>query len=137
MRRESRELAMQVLFQKEFAPEISMETFLGVFETSFSSEVLSYASNLLMGVEQNKKEIDQLISSISRNWKIDRMSSIDRNVLRVAIYELQFAPNPLKPQIVMNEAIEIAKKYGTTDSYSFVNGILNQALQTPRQGNKP
>ncbi|HPI40111.1 MAG TPA: transcription antitermination factor NusB [Pseudobdellovibrionaceae bacterium] len=129
MRRESRELAMQVLFQKEFAPEISMQTFLSVFENSFSNEVLQYANFLLNGVEQFRLEIDRLISTTSKNWKIDRMSSIDRNVLRISIYEMHFASEPMKPQIVINEAIEIAKKYGTTDSYSFVNGILNQITQ--------
>ena len=126
MRRQSREIALQVLFQLEFAPQISIQQLLNLFEDSIDEASISYAEELITGVMSNKSVIDDKIQSLSRNWKLDRMAAVDRNVLRFAAYELLFSKNPLSPGIVIDEAIEIAKKFGTTDSGSFVNGILDQ-----------
>lgn len=125
-RRQSRELALQILFQTEFAPQISTRAFMDVFEESFDSEVTSYAETLISGVQANKAAIDSKIQSSSAHWKVERMATIDRNLLRIAVYEMKFAADPIKENIIINEAIEIAKKYGTSDSASFVNGILDQ-----------
>ena len=125
-RRQSRELALQILFQTEFAPQISTRAFMDVFEESFDSEVTSYAEALISGVQANKAAIDSKIQSSSAHWKVERMATIDRNLLRIAVYEMKFAADPIKENIIINEAIEIAKKYGTSDSASFVNGILDQ-----------
>lgn len=126
MRRQSREIALQILFQKEFAPRISHNDFLAVYESSVEKDVMNYADELISGVINNQTEIDSSIQKISSHWKIDRMSTVDRNVLRIAVYEMKFASNPLKQNIVINEAIEIARKFGTTESASFVNGLLDQ-----------
>lgn len=126
LRRQSRELALQVLFQTEFAPQISYGTFLEVFEHQLDHQIIAYAEELVSGVQNFKVEVDAKIQSSSAHWKVDRMATIDRNILRIAVYEMKFSKDPLKENIAINEAVEIAKKYGTTESASFVNGLLDQ-----------
>lgn len=126
LRRQSRELALQVLFQTEFAPQISYGTFLEVFEQKLDPQVISYADELVQGVQNYKTEIDAKIQSSSAHWKVDRMATIDRNILRIAVFEMKFMKDPLKENIAINEAVDIAKKYGTTESAGFVNGLLDQ-----------
>jgi len=122
----ARELALQILFQTEFAPPVPYQDFLELFEHSVAPEVTRYADDLIKGVTQQKTAIDTLIQSVSQRWKLDRMSAVDRNVLRLAVFEMKYLPDPLKPSIAINEAVEIAKKFGTTESSSFVNGLLDQ-----------
>lgn len=126
MRRQSRELALQVLFQIEFAPQISNSDLMEVLGAAVEPEIVSFATDLIRGVQAQKPDIDSKIQAASAHWKLERMATIDRNILRVAVYEMRFAPNPLKENIVINEAVEIAKKFGTTESASFVNGLLDQ-----------
>jgi N utilization substance protein B len=97
-----------------------------VLGATSDTETVGYADELIRGVQKSKAEIDAKIQSSSQHWKVDRMATIDRNILRVAVYEMRFSPAPLKENIVINEAVEIAKKFGTTDSASFVNGLLDQ-----------
>lgn len=125
-RRQARELALQILFQTEFAPQISYQTFLDVFEQSVDPEVIDYADELVTGVQKNKESIDAKLQASSAHWKVERMATIDRNILRIAVYEMKFAADPIKENIAINEAVEIAKKFGTTESASFVNGLLDQ-----------
>ncbi len=127
MRRQSRELALKLLFQSEFSEPLSWNDLLNTQDSreAIPEEIQLYAKEIIRGVQTHQSEIDQLIQQNSSNWKINRMATIDRNLLRVAIYELKFAPNPLSPSIVINEAIEIAKVYGGTDSSGFINGILD------------
>jgi N utilization substance protein B len=125
-RRQARELALQILFQTEFAPQISPKTLLDVFEQSVEDETISYADVLVKGVQAKKSDIDSKIQASSAHWKVERMATIDRNILRIAVYEMKFASEPIKENIAINEAVEIAKKYGTTESASFVNGLLDQ-----------
>src|SRR5437868_1691803 len=116
MRRQSRELALQVLFQTEFAPQISYQDLMEVLTTSHEQDVVKYADDIIRGVQSHKADIDGKIQASSAHWKVERMATIDRNILRIAVYEMRFAANPLKENIVINEAVEIAKKFGTTDS---------------------
>jgi N utilization substance protein B len=125
-RRQARELALQILFQNEFAPQISIQTFLTIFGETFENEVLTYAEKLILGVNHNKTEIDAKIQASSAHWKVERMATIDRNILRIAVFEMKFAAEQIKENIAINEAVEIAKKYGTTESSGFVNGLLDQ-----------
>jgi N utilization substance protein B len=97
-----------------------------VLGASSEAETVAYADELIRGVQKHKAEIDSKIQSSSAHWKMDRMATIDRNILRVSVYEMRFAATPLKENIVINEAVEIAKKFGTTESASFVNGLLDQ-----------
>ena len=126
MRHQSRELALQILFQIEFAPQIEYSEFLEVFEQSFGQDVIDYADLLISGVKKNLPKIDAAIQSASSHWKISRMAIVDRNILRMAYFEMILMPDALKPNIVINEAVELAKRYGTAESSSFVNGILDQ-----------
>lgn len=126
MRHQSRELALQILFQIEFAPQIEYAEFLEVFEQSVGQDVINYADLLINGVKTHREQIDQKIHSYSQHWKMDRMAIVDRNILRMAVFEMKFLPDPLKPNIVINEAVELAKKYSTTESAGFVNGLLDQ-----------
>jgi N utilization substance protein B len=126
MRHQSRELALQILFQIEFAPQIEYAEFLEVFEQSFSQDVIDYADLLINGVKNNAEKIDAMIQGASSHWKVSRMAIVDRNILRMAAFEMRLMQDALKPNIVINEAVELAKKYGTAESASFVNGILDQ-----------
>ncbi|MFN7905567.1 MAG: transcription antitermination factor NusB [Pseudobdellovibrionaceae bacterium] len=131
MRRESRELAMQILFHHEFETNqastlFSVEHFLALFEKKFNAETLTYAQLLFEGIQKNRNAVDDLIHTCSAHWKMNRMSSVDRNILRVATFELKFSTGEVQPQVAMNEAIEIAKKYSTAESSAFINGVLDQ-----------
>jgi transcription antitermination protein NusB len=130
MRRNSREIAFQILFQSDFAPAIGVVDAVRVTSESsgesHDAETLDFAKILVEGVQAKKTEIDNKIQSISQHWKMDRMASVDRNLLRLAVFEMLFSPQPLKPAIAINEAVEMAKKFGSTESASFVNGILDQ-----------
>lgn len=132
MRRKSRELALQFLFQSEFAPEISIHNFISLFENNVDSSVIDYAKLISDGVKVQKERIDSKIQEASRHWKIERMASVDRNILRIAVYEIFFAKEMIEPKIAINEAIEIAKIYGSQDSGSFVNGILDQIVRNEK-----
>ena len=74
-------------------------------------------------------EIDGLISSASKEWKLSRMAGVDRNITRMAVFELKFREEKVTPNIIINEAVELAKKFGTDDSSRFVNGILGAVLR--------
>ncbi len=130
-RRLSRELALQVLFQQEFAPRQSVEAGLETFRNSFDArpEVWAYALELLKNCEKNHGAIDELIQKCSAHWKLKRMALVDLNIMRIATCELKFSTEPVPPAAIINEAIEISKKYGTVDSASFVNGILDQIMK--------
>lgn len=130
-RRHSRELALQVLFQQEFAPQLDfregLETFRGNFEAS--KEVWEYADLLLDGITSNKDAIDEVLQENTAHWSVARMALVDRNLMRIAIYELLFSNQDIPPKVAINEAIEISKKYGSTDSASFINGVLDQIVK--------
>lgn len=132
MRRQSRELSLQILFQIEFAPQMNLADLSAVFEKTFESSVMDYAMTVVQGVKTNLERIDSKISKASAHWKIDRMASVDRNILRIAVYEMLMAKEMLEPKIVINEAIEIAKIFGTQESSAFVNGLLDQILRNER-----
>lgn len=128
LRRQSRELALQVLFQMEHQGLKDLKSSISVFRQGYSApdEVWSYALTLLEGIEQHRTEIDQAISQNSAHWRIERMPSVDAHILRVATYELLFGEDEVPEAAAINEAIEIAKKFSTSDSGKFINGVLDQ-----------
>lgn len=130
MRRSARELALQALFQSEFTINIPFPQFLGLFEEKFTNEVLEYAQTLVQGVEAHRESLDQIIAQSSRHWKLDRIALVEKNILRIALFEMKFSNQPVKPNIVIDEAIEIGKKYGSTEAGSFINGILDHAAKS-------
>lgn len=127
-RRASREVALQVLFQYHFSPEIDLGQCLSLYESQFlrDKEAWNYANNLIHGVLEFKKPIDETITNKSTNWKIERIAGVDLNILRIAIYEMKFMTEPVPRNAVINEAVEIAKKFGSENSSAFINGILDQ-----------
>jgi transcription antitermination protein NusB len=129
MRRESREIAMHVLFHKEFEKEFQIREFLSLYDRQFNEETLSYAQILVDGCKEHSEKIDQLINSASNQWKIERMSSVDRNILRLSVFEMKFSSQIIPPHVAINEALEIAKKYSAAESISFINGVLDQVAK--------
>ena len=131
LRRRSREIVLQLLFQSEFAPQKTAAEQFAHFIEDFSVEkdTLEYARVLAEGVSQHRPEIDALIQRHSAHWKLARMALVDLNVMRIAVFEICFLKPPLQPKVAMDEAIEIAKHYGSTDSGAFVNGILDQVAR--------
>lgn len=136
MRRKAREYALQVLFALDLNPGPAkdfLKTFWEVHPAR--DEVREYANTLVTGTLQKKKEIDELISAHSSNWKLDRMAVTDRNILRLGTYELM-EERSVPAKVVMNEAIEIARRFGTSDSSLFVNGILDSIHQELEKSEK-
>ncbi|OGQ97048.1 MAG: transcription antitermination factor NusB [Deltaproteobacteria bacterium RIFOXYD12_FULL_57_12] len=124
-RRKSREIALQSLYQIEMSnqpPEEAFDIFCQHFEVSKQS--LSYARELVFGVRGKWDEINEMIGVHADNWRMERMSVVDRNILRVAVYEL-CCQKDIPARVVINEAIEVAKRYGTDESGPFINGILD------------
>jgi N utilization substance protein B len=127
VRRRSRELAVQILFQEEYHSDLNMEQSVALYRESFdtSPEVWEYAKVLVQGIKSKRTEIDAVIQSYSNNWRLERMSHVDRNILRVACFELRFLDREIPATVVINEAIEIGKKFSSEDSASFLNAILD------------
>ena len=124
-RRKARELAMQTLFYLDMGavePEAAVAMFCQNFNPS--PKFLPFYKTLVEGVILKKAEVDALIERYSSNWRISRMSGVDRNVLRVAVYEMLFCDD-IPPKVSINEAIDVGKKYGTEESGAFINGILD------------
>jgi N utilization substance protein B len=124
-RRKSRELALQALYQGELAGPAGLLDF-AEFCAHFqvNKKAMPYAKKLLDGVQGKREEINQLISRYAENWRLERMSVIDRNILRLAVFELHYQDD-IPTSVAINEAVEIAKRYSTDDSGPFINGILD------------
>ncbi|MBY0385311.1 transcription antitermination factor NusB [bacterium] len=128
-RRNSRELALQVLFQREFMPQASPEELLSLYKQhlALGGAVVEYSKTLVKTVIIHQEKIDQLIQKYSVNWNIKRFSLVDLNILRLAVCEMLFLQDEAVPsKSVINEAIEISKKYSSLESPAFINGILDQ-----------
>ena len=128
-RRKGRELALQVLYQLEMSGDAS-ETALRNFAESFehSPRARAFGEGLVRGVLARREEIDTVIAAASEHWRMERLSRIDANVIRVALYEMTADP-PLPIEIAINEAIEVARKFGTAESAAFVNGVLDEVAK--------
>jgi transcription antitermination protein NusB len=124
-RRQARELAMQALFYMDIRKDASEETleyFCGCFCPSKKSR--PFFRKLVNGVLRTKGQIDALVERFSQNWDISRMSCVDRNVMRIAVYELLYCDD-IPPKVSINEAVDIGKKFGTQESGAFINGIMD------------
>ena len=127
-RTKSRELCLQILFQEEFQLGIAIEDSLNLYKSSFreEAELFEYAKYLAFGVRENLKAIDQAIEASSNHWKLGRMALIDKNILRIGVFEIRFSKEEVPNQVVISQAIELAKKFSSQESSGFVNGILDQ-----------
>lgn len=138
LRRKSREIALQFLFSHDFqergdAPE-SLQQDLDLFCSSFEvgQKAIPYGRVLIEGICGHLDAIDRLLAEHSHNWRVERMSSVDRNILRIAVFEMRYGEE-VPPQVIINEALEIAKRYSINDSVAFINGILD-AVQAGSPG---
>ena len=135
-RRKAREASLQLLYEIDLGTRDCREV-IGEFQKApgrifnqwsepltNGEEVLEFTVQITMGVWENVHEIDRLIEMHSTHWKISRMALVDRNILRMAVFELLYCPD-IPASVTINEAIEIAKKFGTEESGSFVNGVLD------------
>jgi transcription antitermination protein NusB len=129
-RRKAREHALQVLFQLDIRKEKPSAAVLRHFWAEYQpdNEVKAFAEELIKGTIKHLAEINKLIHKCAKNWSLDRMGVVDRNVLRMAVYEILYRID-IPSSVTINEAIEIAKKYGTDESGSFVNGILDSVAR--------
>lgn len=136
-RRQARELALQALFYLDMNvgedPERSIESFCREHEEALSPQVKPFFLDLVQGALASKGEIDALMEKYSKNWKISRMPAVDRNIMRVAAFEL-LKREDIPPSVTINEAVEIGKKFGTRDSGPFINGILDRIRLSLKDG---
>jgi len=140
-RRRAREFALQILYQMYVQEQLPDEHAIGMFWRNFAStaeaegataadlgEIQPFAEKLVRGVRLHVAELDAQIQGASKNWRLERMARVDRNLLRLALYELKFVDD-VPAKVAINEAIEIAKRYGTSESSAFVNGILDRCRE--------
>ena len=140
-RRRAREFALQILYQLDVQEQLSDDQAIGIFWRNFAAtaeaegatatdlgEIQPFAEKLVRGVREHLAEIDAQIQGASKNWRLERMARVDRNLLRLALYELKYVDD-VPAKVAINEAIEIAKRYGTNESSAFVNGILDRCRE--------
>lgn len=130
-KRRARELALQLLYQIDVRGD-KTTTFIDELFSSTTDED-QYAEFLVTGCVEKQKEIDSHIAKWSENWDIERMAVIDRNVLRMGVFELFFCKD-VPPKVAIDEAIELAKAYGDADSSGFVNGVLDGIYKSKLEG---
>jgi transcription antitermination protein NusB len=140
-RRRAREFALQMLYQLDVQDQLSDEQAIGMFWRNFAAtaeaegamaadlgDIQPFAEKLVRGVREHLTELDAQIQGASKNWRLERMARVDRNLLRMALYELKHVDD-VPAKVAINEAIEIAKRYGTNESSAFVNGILDRCRE--------
>lgn len=125
IRRKARELVLQSLYQSELNGKPVSETFMLMREHfEINKKALPYATELIDGLTEKREELDQRIRQQAVNWRMERMSLIDRNIIRIGVYELCFRSD-IPAKVVINEALEVARRYSTDESAPFINGILD------------
>lgn len=126
LRRRARERAVQFLFGLEFT-DYDWEAAIAEFWAANPSRpgVREYAEQLIKGVIERRDELDEAITSAVEHWSPERIGHLERSVLRVALYEMRHAPD-VPRKVAINEAIEVAKRYGSDDSPRFINGVLDR-----------
>ena len=142
-RRRSREIALQILHQMDVSPELDAQaamaryfdhlaTHRGVADDEDESDLPApridrkLVEDLVRGVSEHRAEIDDILAHLSRNWRVERMALVDRNIIRIALYELKHCEN-IPVSVAINEAVELAKRFGTAEGAAFVNGMLDRA----------
>jgi N utilization substance protein B len=134
-RRKAREAVLQMLYSCDTLSDWSMgnvEAYFAAYQPNLSGEVeadilenINFAKTLIAGIFENQKGIDELLAKASLNWSLVRMSRVDRNILRLAAYEISFCPE-IPVNVTINEAIEIAKSFSSDESSTFINGVLDK-----------
>lgn len=128
-RRKGRELAIQALYQVELTGEYQPDRIADMWQDSGASlEAQQFASVLVRGVREHQREIDRLIAETAEHWRLERIAPVDLAILRVATYELMSADRP-PPAVVINEALEIGKRYSSERAAEFLNGVLDHIAE--------
>jgi N utilization substance protein B len=132
-RRKAREVALQLLYQLDLQGEGDPEPHFDEFWSRHpvDPDARGFADGLVRGTKHNERKIDDLISQYAENWELDRMAVVDRNILRQGIFELLWM-REAPAKVVINEAIEVAKKFSTQESSRFINGILDRVHKEHR-----
>jgi N utilization substance protein B len=126
-RSKARQLALQMLYQKDLNEDVGLDTMREkIGERIEHEDYAQFAYDLCVNVLERRAQLDEKIVAVAENWALDRMAPTDRNALRIGAYELLFTETP--PRVVIDEAIEMAKLYGSENSSQFVNGILDRLI---------
>ena len=127
-RTRAREVALQVLFQEDLNPDNALDQLDRFLAARLKDEDLrDLARQLILGVKRNQEELDELLQSKAANWSIDRMAATDRNLLRLGAFEIRYTETP--DRVAIDEAVELAKRFGAAQSSQFVNGILDKLME--------
>ena len=128
-RSRARAIVLQILYQDDLNPTQPEDVKIRFVNSRLKNNqnLVEFADQLIVGVRQHREELDEKLSKIADNWRLSRMAATDRNVLRLGAYELLHTDTP--PPVVINEAIELARRYGTDQSAQFVNGVLDRLLK--------
>ena len=134
----AREIALQALFQQDLAGDDPQKIAELLAEATEDSREREYARSLALGVLENRQDLDRRIVEVTNNWKLDRIAAVDRAILRLGLYEL-LEMDEVPPKVVINESVELAKKFSTAKSGSFVNGVLDRIYQdlSAKPGSSP
>jgi transcription antitermination protein NusB len=126
-RSQAREVALQVLYQDDLNPRNNPAEADRLIERRLrADDMIAFARELVAGVRRNRPELDGVIERTAANWSLKRMAATDRNAMRLAAYELLHTDTP--PRVVVDEAVELAKRFGSAQSSQFVNGILDKVM---------
>jgi N utilization substance protein B len=131
-RKNSREKAMELSFGVELSkdsPEEALETFVDNYEGDIKEIDLGYIKEILYGIDSKKEELDSIIESNLKNWKIERIAKINLTILRLAILEMKYIED-VPAKVALNEALELTKKYSDEKSVSFINAVLDKVLKS-------
>ena len=123
---EAREIVLKLLYKSEFHSKIKHYEITIDENNNLDKITKNYANKLLEGIKKYQTEIDNIISQTSQSWKMERMSLIDLNIIRIAVYEMLYSTKQVPFKVCINEAVEMAKAYGTEDSTKFINGVLDK-----------
>ncbi|REJ70278.1 MAG: transcription antitermination factor NusB [Planctomycetota bacterium] len=126
-RSRSREFALQILYQDDVNPGEDLVVAEPYLRSRLNKDdLLEFSLSLVSGVRRNREELDELLNRVAENWTLQRMAVTDRNVLRIGAYEILYTTTPVR--VVLNEAVELAKRFGSRQSAQFVNGVLDRVL---------
>jgi N utilization substance protein B len=130
-RRRAREYALQLLYERDFSgTEPDYQAFFA--DLGEDKAVVDFASKIVRGTLRHLEEIDSAIKEAAEHWVLERMAAVDRNILRAATFELLYSPD-VPPAVAIDEALEIAKRFSSTESASFINGILDRIAKSKRK----
>ena len=135
-RSRAREVALQLLFQRDHNPGVDQTAIVQFVQNRLREPVMrDFCLSLFAGIAQHQEDIDKRLAAAAENWRVVRMATVDRNVLRLGAYELLYTKET-PAAVAFDEAIELARRYGSADSSSFVNGVLDR-LRREADGDKP